>query len=235
MWRQAVMVLKEEDHLPLSPPVPVMHADGVESALIHLTRRFVVNAGTQTLNLSCGIAKDVPHIVLEATQATLSSQVNVASLRSVNDAQDLGGNAELVHHNLAVYLSTRSRPPGLQWQTKKDGSSEPMMKCQKYLRQTCSLEAARILHLPRRHVKTQRNQYPGSLLGPLVMLEHHGNLVRRWRNRARPQHARRTGAALTSSQYFEGSAQPMRLVSAAYSDACTSGGGTQEPPRCSGR
>ena len=139
---------------------------------------------------------------------------------------------------------------------KKEGSSEPTTKYQKYLRQNHSVEAAQI-HLLRlrTRVDLQPNQYPTARLGQLVKLEtqqrhptarlgemlllgHHVNLEnhdQRWRKRARLLRARLTGVALTSSRYFEDSAQPTRLASAACCENFTSDGGTQEPPRCSGR
>ena len=170
--------------------------------------------------------------------------------------QDPGSHAGLDHHNLAEYPSIGSQPPGLQWRMKKEGSSEPMMKYQKYLRQKHSVEAAQI-HLLRlrTRVDLQPNQYPTARLGQLVKLEtqqrhptarlgemlllgHHVNLEnhdQRWRKRARPLRARLTGVVLTSSRCFEDSAQLTKLVSAAYCESYTSDGGMQEPPRCSGR
>ena len=113
-----------------------------------------------------------PRIVLEATARTLYSQVNVVSLRSDREGRDRGGNTELDHRDLAVYPSTRSRPPGLQWRTKKEGSLEPMTKYQKYLRQKCSLEAALIVHRRMRiRVAFQPSQHPSASLGQLATLE----------------------------------------------------------------
>ena len=137
---------------------------------------------------------------------------------------------------------------------KKEGSLEPMTKYQKYLRQKCSLEAAltelrrmkaRVELQPKQHPSVSLGQlvtsedlqhrHPSASLGQTVLRGHHANLDQRWRKRALRLHAQQTGVALTSSRYFEDSAQPMRLASAAcYADFIFDGG-MQAPPRCSGR
>ena len=101
--------------------------------------------------------------------------MNVSLRESDRGGQDPGNRVDPDLHNLAEYPSTRSQPPELQWRMKKEGSSEPMMKYQKYLRQKHSVEAAQthLLRL-RTRVDLQPNQYPTARLGQLVTL---GNLV----------------------------------------------------------
>ena len=145
---------------------------------------------------------------------------------------------------------TRSPRPG-----RVPVHSEPTArKYQKYLSQKCSLEAALTVHRRLRiRAEPQPSQHPSASLGQLATLEvlqhrHpsaslgqtelrdvHANLGQRWRKRAPRRHARQTGVVLTSSQYFEDSAQPLRLASAACYDDFIFGGGTLVPPRCSGR
>ena len=111
--RPAAMGQKEADRPQLRPRVPATLADGVEYAQILLTLGCAENAGTQISNRLSGHVTDVPRIVLEVIAPTLSCQVNVVSLKFVNEDRDrdvLGG---LVRLSLAVYLSTRSQPPGL--------------------------------------------------------------------------------------------------------------------------
>ena len=107
------MGLKEVDRPQLRPQVPATPADGVESAQTLLTLGFAENAGTQIFCQLSGRATDVLRIVREAMPRTLSCQVNAVSLKSDNEGRDRGALEELVHLNLAEYLSTRSRPPGL--------------------------------------------------------------------------------------------------------------------------
>ena len=104
---------KEEARSQLRPQVPATPADGVESALTLLTLGFAENAGTQISYQLSGRATGVSRIVREAMPRTLSCQVNVVSLRSDNEGRDRDALEELVHLNLAEYLFTRSRPPGL--------------------------------------------------------------------------------------------------------------------------
>ena len=107
------MGLKEVDRPQLRPQVPATPADGVESAQTLLTLGSAVNAGTRIFYQLSGRATDVPRIVLEAMPRTLSCHVNVVSLKSHNEGRVRDALEELVHLNLAEYLFTRSRPPGL--------------------------------------------------------------------------------------------------------------------------
>ena len=104
---------KEEDRPQLRPQVPATPADGVEPGQTLPTLGSAGNAGTQICYQLSGRATDVPRIVLEAMPRTLSCQVNVVSLKSDNEGRDRDALEELVHLNLAEYLFTRSRPPGL--------------------------------------------------------------------------------------------------------------------------
>ena len=104
---------KEEDRPQLWPQVPATPADGVESARTLLTLGSAENAGTQLFYQLSGRATDVPRIVLEAMPRTLSCQVNVVSLKCDSEGRVRDALEELVHLNLAEYLFTRSRPPGL--------------------------------------------------------------------------------------------------------------------------
>ena len=112
-WQQAAMGLREEDQPPPQQPALATPADGVVLARTPRTQGCAVNAGTQTLNQLRGHAQDALRIVCEGMLTTPSSQENVVSLKSDNEGQDRGALEELDHLNLAAYLSTRSRPPGL--------------------------------------------------------------------------------------------------------------------------